>query len=184
MQNWFLMGSIKMKCSKANKCKNYSQDAYICNYSQDYGDRCYKYKETQKGGAFFRGYLFGAIFCFLLCLIVYFLFLRQSAPITESEEDAAKPTDKSIIIELSGRFLELHPYNESVGYECLQIAKDFKGAVSEFGYQPKIEIGCTNESKERCHAWIDYDGIEIYGRRDNYPIKLAEDTERYFLTEG
>ena len=185
-----------MKCSKSYKCSNFSKDAYICNYSQDYGERCYKYNQKKRNLGFFMGYLFGAVFCLIICLLAYFLFLGQSPSAAPPDifpcgkkvgggiTEGADEKDKDLLIELSGRFLELHPYNESQGYQCLQIAKDFKAAVSEFGYQPEIEIGCTNESKESCHAWLSYNDIEIYGRRENYPIKLSEETERYFLSEG
>lgn len=38
------------RCSLANRCEGYTRDTYVCDYSQDYDDSCFR----PKPGSFLR----------------------------------------------------------------------------------------------------------------------------------
>jgi len=124
----------------------------------------------------------------LLCVTFYYLLLSPGSIKLTSEHTETLlineySSDRALFLTLTERFLELHPYNESAGYQCLQIAKGFKDAASEFGLYPTIVLGCEDETKKVCHAWLDFKGTEAYGTRQEYPIRLTPETEDYFLNE-
>jgi len=170
-----------MKCGLSEKCGNYDANAYSCNYSQDYSGRCYKDKKRENMSKAIVVLIIGLLVCANILLWYHPTQQKEIKEIIVQNENRNLTEEHEIIIILAEKFSALHPANPELNYQCLQIAREFKGYMEHFGFYGNIELGCKYANYTICHAWLYYDGIEVFGSRKAYPIYLTKNQENEVL---